>query len=274
MWRLYIRLSGLPTGRGKEDHDWCRLHVHVHGTVQQYQNKSKDPTHQSTTTHHQSTIIANLFIAYGCYQTSRFSIISYNLMVKAPISLLFAIPRLDSLLKYSCTIRSYSHTKMKRKSVTDSDPDPLQSHKASLTFVTGNKKKLEEVQRILAVQGAPFEVTNRKIDLPELQGDDPAEIAIEKCKLAAVEVQGPVFTEDTSLCFNALNGMPGVYIKWFLQKCGHEGLNKMLDGFEDRSAYAQTVIAYTAGVGKEVHVFDGRTDGTIVRPRGPLDFGW
>jgi len=156
------------------------------------------------------------------------------------------------------------------------DLESLQSSKTVLTFVTGNKKKLEEVQRILTmnVEDLKVDITNKKLDLPELQGNDPIEIAIEKCKLAVDEIQGPVFIEDTSLCFNALNGMPGVYIKWFLQRCGHEGLNKMLDGFEDRSAYAQTIIAFTSRVGGEVMVFDGRTDGNIVRPRGPLDFGW
>eukprot|EP01083_Nonionella_stella_P220178 788041_1 len=145
----------------------------------------------------------------------------------------------------------------------------------SLTFVTGNKKKLEEAQQILSSEGVeiPFQMTNKKLDLPELQGD-PIEIAIEKCKLAAEEIRGPVFIEDTSLCFNALNGLPGPYIKWFLEKCGHDGLNKMLDGFDDRSAYAQTVVAFTMGVGSEIFVFDGRTDGEIVQPRGPLDFGW
>jgi ribokinase/non-canonical purine NTP pyrophosphatase (RdgB/HAM1 family) len=144
----------------------------------------------------------------------------------------------------------------------------------ALTFVTGNKNKLEEVKQILASAGAlPFEMTNRKIDLPELQGD-PSEIAAEKCRLAAQEVNGPCLTEDTSLCFNALNGMPGPYIKWFLEKCGHDGLNKMLVGFDDKSAYAQTVVAFTTGPGAEVQVFDGRTNGKIVQPRGPLDFGW
>jgi inosine triphosphate pyrophosphatase len=48
----------------------------------------------------------------------------------------------------------------------------------------------------------------------------------------------------------------------------------MLDGFDDRSAYAQTIIAFTSGPDDVVHIFDGRTDGTIVAPRGPLDFGW
>jgi inosine/xanthosine triphosphate pyrophosphatase family protein len=41
---------------------------------------------------------------------------------------------------------------------------------------------------------------------------------------------------DSCLCFNALGGMPGPYIKWFLQKIGPEGLHKMLHGFEDKSA--------------------------------------
>ena len=41
-------------------------------------------------------------------------------------------------------------------------------------------------------------------------------------------VEGPVIVEDTSLCFNALNGLPGPYIKWFLEKLGSDGLHKLL----------------------------------------------
>ena len=53
--------------------------------------------------------------------------------------------------------------------------------------------------------------------------------------------------EDTSLCFNAYGGLPGPYIKWFLKNLGHEGLNTMLAGFEDKSAYAQCIFAYSPG---------------------------
>jgi inosine triphosphate pyrophosphatase len=150
----------------------------------------------------------------------------------------------------------------------------------SITFVTGNKKKLEEVKRILSsccdndMSEFPFIICNKKLDLPELQGDDPLEIAREKCALAAKDVGGPVITEDTSLCFTALQGMPGPYIKWFLEKCGHEGLNNMIQFSKDKSGYAQTVVGFCAGPGKEVMVFDGRTMGQIVPPRGSLDFGW
>ena len=80
--------------------------------------------------------------------------------------------------------------------------------------------------------------------------------------------------EDTSLCFNALNGMPGVFIKWFLDACGHDGLNKMLADYDDKTAYAQTVVAFSTGPGHDPAIFDGRTAGKIVPPRGKLDFGW
>ncbi len=71
--------------------------------------------------------------------------------------------------------------------------------------------RLEEVISILG-DSLPFNLISSKIDLPELQGE-PEEVSKEKCKLAAEQVKGPVMVEDTSLCYNALGGLPGVYIK-------------------------------------------------------------
>ncbi|KAG2427656.1 hypothetical protein HXX76_012305 [Chlamydomonas incerta] len=145
---------------------------------------------------------------------------------------------------------------------------------SKIHFATGNKKKLEEVNAILAAGAElPFEVVAAKLDLPELQGE-PEEISKEKCRMAAKMVGGAVMVEDTSLCFNALHGLPGPYIKWFLEKLGHDGLNRMLAGFEDKSAYAQCIFSYTPGPDTEPIVFVGRTEGRIVQARGPTDFGW
>lgn len=146
--------------------------------------------------------------------------------------------------------------------------------KPKLTFITGNAKKLQEVRQILP-NDFPYELVAKKIDLPELQGGDAKEIALEKCRLASEQIRGPCFTEDTCLSFTALNGMPGPYIKWFLEKCGHDGLNRMLVGFDDKSATASTFLAFTEGdKDDEIHVFEGATPGKIVQPRGCLDFGW
>lgn len=109
--------------------------------------------------------------------------------------------------------------------------------------------------------------------ISELQGevDDICRI---KCQEAAKHVKGPVIVEDTCLAFNALKGLPGPYIKWFLEKLGPDGLHKLLAGFEDKSAQAICTFAFARDENSEVILFQGITEGTIVAPRGKLDFGW
>ncbi|WVZ59175.1 hypothetical protein U9M48_009366 [Paspalum notatum var. saurae] len=140
----------------------------------------------------------------------------------------------------------------------------------AVTFVTGNAKKLEEVRAILG-SSVPFQ--SLKLDLPELQGE-PEDISKEKARMAASQVNGPVLVEDTCLCFNALKGLPGPYIKWFLEKIGHEGLNNLLKAYEDKSAYAMCIFSLALGPGEEPITFVGKTAGKIVPARGPNDFGW
>merc|ERR1712039_704979 len=111
--------------------------------------------------------------------------------------------------------------------------------------------------------GVPFNITSQKIDLPELQGE-PEDIAREKCKLAAEAAKGPVFCEDTCLCYHALNGLPGPYIKWFLEKTGHTGLNNLLAAYEDKTAYAMCIFSFSSGPGSTPVVFEGRCPGKIV----------
>ncbi len=140
-----------------------------------------------------------------------------------------------------------------------------------VVFVTGNSNKLREVKEML---GDGLVVESRSIDLPEYQGD-PLEIASKKCLIAYETVKAPVIVEDTGLCFNALGGLPGPYVKWFLQSIGPAGLHKLLTGFDDKSGYAQCVFAYYDGeTMNEPRLFDGRCKGHIVAPAGQESFGW
>jgi len=173
--------------------------------------------------------------------------------------------------------------------MTGSSPPRSPSRSSyDLIFVTGNSKKLEEVRKYLEINGfTGAKIESVSLDLPELQGDDCCEISAEKCKLAYEELKKTrtrpflVFTEDTSLCYSALKELPGPYIKWFLQKLGHDGLNKLLAGYSDKTAYAQTIFALTGSASlrsassltEEVKTFVGRTKGKIVPARGCGNFG-
>ncbi|EER40841.1 inosine triphosphate pyrophosphatase [Histoplasma capsulatum H143] len=114
----------------------------------------------------------------------------------------------------------------------------------TINFITGNKNKLAEVQAIL---GDTIEVQNRAIDVPEIQGSIE-EIAKEKCRKAA----------ET----------------WFLEALGHDGLNKLLDPYEDKSIVAVCTFAFSSGPGAEPIIFQGKTEGRMVPARGLAKFGW
>lgn len=110
-------------------------------------------------------------------------------------------------------------------------------------------------------------------------------------------------TEDTALCFDALNDLPGPYIKDFMTKVGPEGMDpfiphlyrplewaskplfcveglvKLTSGFNNTKAYALCTFAYspaptTENPSPEPILFEGKTFGDIVEPRGPRNFGW
>ena len=115
----------------------------------------------------------------------------------------------------------------------------------TLTLLTGNANKLKEFQEmlgpILDTQGVQFKSQN--IDLDEIQGTSD-EVIARKARDGARIASGPVIIDDTCLCFNALGGLPGPYIKWFLNDIGKDGLQKLLYSFEDKSAIAECRIAY------------------------------
>lgn len=100
-----------------------------------------------------------------------------------------------------------------------------------LNFISGNPNKLSELRDIL---GDTIQVKNTPLDLIEIQGSSQ-DIALDKCrrachivrirymtffkyhwakisKLLNMKVQGPVLVEDTALCFDAFNGLPGPYM--------------------------------------------------------------
>ncbi|KAK2598986.1 nucleoside triphosphate pyrophosphohydrolase ham1 [Conoideocrella luteorostrata] len=140
----------------------------------------------------------------------------------------------------------------------------------SINFVTGNANKLREVRAILEPD---IEVQSNPLDIEEAQGTIE-EVTESKCRRAAELVDGPVLVEDTALCFNALAGLPGPYIKWFLADIGHEGLNNILAAYPDKSAEAVCTFGYSEGPGHKPIIFQGRCSGKIVPARGPAHFGW
>lgn len=137
-----------------------------------------------------------------------------------------------------------------------------------IIFCTNNRHKIKHTRLIIKNNNFNINLEYSKfddvIDIPEYQGEAEY-VAIEKAKLMYSKIKLPLLTEDSSFCFNALNGLPGPYIKSFQTKIGVNGLYNMLIGFEDKRAYQQSI--YTLILSEnEIHTFIGRTFGSIVSP--------
>lgn len=136
-----------------------------------------------------------------------------------------------------------------------------------LYFITGNKNKFAEVRAIIP------EVEQLEIDLDEIQEMDAQGIIKHKMKEALKHHSGPFIIEDTSLYIEALNGLPGPLIKWFMQRLGVDGICQLIDKYENRKAEARTVIGYAKNP-NEIYFFEGSIKGEIVKPSGETNFGW
>lgn len=136
-------------------------------------------------------------------------------------------------------------------------------------FITGNQNKADYLGRLI---GMPIE--HHKLDLDEIQSVDLKEVIEHKARQAYKILNKPVLVEDVSLEFNALNGLPGTFIKFFVDYTGLEQTCRMLDGFKDRSAVAKCAYGYFDG--QELEIFEGSAAGSIADhpSEGTMGFGW
>lgn len=137
----------------------------------------------------------------------------------------------------------------------------------SVTFITGNQSKADYLVKYL---GLPVE--HIKLDLDELQSMDLKEIVEHKVRQAYEKIKTPVIVEDVSLEFEALGGLPGPFVKFFIERMPFEEMCAMLNG-KSRKATAKCVFGYYDGV--VLKFFEGSMDGEISEtPLGDGGYGW
>jgi non-canonical purine NTP pyrophosphatase (RdgB/HAM1 family) len=136
-----------------------------------------------------------------------------------------------------------------------------------LTFITSHPKKAEQLSWHL-----DHTVDHESLDIPEIQSLDPSTVISAKALEAYRQLGKPVLIEDVSLRFAALGRLPGPYIKDFLAELKPEGLCRLLDGYNDRTAYVET--GFGLCINGTVEIFSASLKGMITEnPRGDTGFG-
>lgn len=152
-------------------------------------------------------------------------------------------------------------------------------------LASGNAKKIGEMQRILAEHVADVEV----LGIADVDGyvepveDQPtfAGNALLKARAGVAATGLPSVADDSGLCVDALNGMPGVLsARWSGPPKSDARNNELLLAQlhdvpdERRGAHFACAIAWVLPDGRE-RVVEGRMDGRIIREqRGSGGFGY
>lgn len=136
-----------------------------------------------------------------------------------------------------------------------------------ITFITGNQNKADKLAQYL-----DFPLLHKKLDLDEIQSLDLNEIVEHKVRQAYAEINSPVLVEDVSLEFKALGGLPGPFIKFFVDQVPFETICEML-GDKPRNATAKCTFGYYDG--ELLKTFTGKLEGKIAEtPAEDNGFGW
>ncbi len=136
------------------------------------------------------------------------------------------------------------------------------------TFITGNDNKAREFSEIVGM-----DIPHQKVDVPEIQSLDLEEVATAKARAAFDILKKPVIVEDVSFVLDAMSGLPGPFVKFFLSTVGTKGLIDMVNGFGNRKADAS--VCYVLHDGRDTKVFTKTVQGTIAETEaGENGFGF
>ncbi|MFF5113414.1 XTP/dITP diphosphatase [Streptosporangium sp. NPDC000509] len=174
---------------------------------------------------------------------------------------------------------------MSESGTTEIETGAAQSGAARVVLATRNAGKIAELRRILADARVPVEIVGLE-EFPEI--GDVAETgltfaanALLKAHAVAQQSGLPAIADDSGLCVDALNGMPGIFSARWAGRHGDDqaNLDLLLAQVSDvpaehRGAHFACAAALALPSGEE-RVTEGALRGVIIdAPRGTGGFGY
>ena len=150
----------------------------------------------------------------------------------------------------------------------------------ALVLATRNEGKLRELARIISQQVAGLDAFPGAPDVPETGATFEAN-ALLKARAVAAFTGSPSVADDSGLCVDALNGMPGVLSARWAGKHGDDQANlnlllaQVADVPDERLGARFVCAAALVVPGDGEWVTTGEVTGRLIRqPRGSGGFGY
>ncbi len=148
--------------------------------------------------------------------------------------------------------------------------------KSPLYYITSNSGKFHEAELILEPhlsEKTRFFLAQKELSLDEIQGSIE-DITRHKAQSAFQLNQGlPVIVDDVSFHIDALNGLPGPYIKAFLEQLGEDGIWSVVEKLGKTSCQAVCSIGFMRDEKEGPYLFTGKVYGDVFPPKGETRHG-
>ena len=154
---------------------------------------------------------------------------------------------------------------------------------STVVLATRNQHKVHELRRILANLDVELVGTDRFPDLPDVAetGSSFAANALLKARDVSQRTGHIAIADDSGLCVDALNGMPGIFSARWAGRHGDDRANldlvlaQLVDVSDARRGAAFHCAAAVVTPQGEERVVEGVLEGSITRePRGRNGFGY
>ncbi len=149
------------------------------------------------------------------------------------------------------------------------------AHLKQIRFLSTNKYKIEETQKILSPHKIEIIPVQKKIN--ELQTTDMKELVRDKVFKAFDQIRRPLIVEHTGIEMESLGGFPGGLTQIFWDSVtsvpGAENFTTLFSVPSGGRIVARTVVGYCDG--QNIYFFEGQIKGKISNlPKGPREFQW
>ena len=152
-----------------------------------------------------------------------------------------------------------------------------QNNREILTFYSGNKGKVREIQTEFYKLNIPYKIVMHDVDIPEIQSTSNREVIEQKLQyiknsMTPEQLSTSFIVEDTGLCIDNMNSFPGALIKFYLESVKVNGISQFNGGSK---AQAETWIGLWDAKTQQNYYFVGQVNGSIAtEPRGNNGFGY
>lgn len=148
-----------------------------------------------------------------------------------------------------------------------------------LIFATNNQNKLNEVKALLpkSIELVSLSDIRFNADIPETAGTIEGNASLKSQTIYNI-TKTNVFSDDSGLLVDALNGAPGVHSARYAgeQKKDEDNIQKLLrelNGVDNRKAHFKTIMSLI--INGQEYLFEGIINGTIIKEkRGTNGFGY